>query len=205
MSAMSPGCEQFGFKTIRYSYDFYRFVRVTYAVRRLRFSSSLLASAWENAQCIDWWAQEGFYSAQDAADAWSVAADVAEEHNANKRRKEARILEKSWRDFIGPQPLLLEGPILPWPEVKRFYTYKVYKPGKNGRGMATEKFPSPPAYGKFGRGRIIRATLQVGNAVQELPIRGDGTFQVGDEIVLQVDNNGQRAVEVTAAVTLEES
>lgn len=90
---------------------------------RLRKTTHALSSAWEDARRIDYWAVRGFLAHEDAADAWAVAGDAAEEIGAVKRMREARRHERVFRtrsQAVISCFELFEGPLLPWPEIERW-------------------------------------------------------------------------------------
>lgn len=90
-------------------------------VKPSRIMNTVLRASklWEIARYVDYWAQLGFFSYDEAAKVWSVTADLAEENGAFTRAREARENEASFRRFVGPQLPPSEGPLLPWPEVHR--------------------------------------------------------------------------------------
>lgn len=122
------GCSQFEFQTHPEDCDSDSgHIDVTRVVsENFADASSLLNEAWENARRIDWWARSGFVSHEDAAGVWAVAGDAAEDTGAVVPMEEAREYESSYKLFVGPLPPLLEGPLLPWPEVSRRFVKIVF-------------------------------------------------------------------------------
>ena len=137
----------------------------------LRKTNETLTRAWEEARRIDYWAVKGFYSYGDAADAWAVAGDAAEDVGSVRRAREARRYERAFRgelrserglyssDGVQRYPRkknmsepLLEGPLLPWPEIER-WTHVT------GVASAVAKLGMNSMYGRIGAARRVRHEL----------------------------------------------
>jgi len=120
-----------------------------------RKTSMVLTRAWEDARRVDFWVVKGFLPHTDAADAWAVAGDAAEDIGAVRRAREARRYEKMFRrqeKMSDPPRALLEGPLLPWPEIER-WTHVT------GVASAVAKLGMNSMYGRIGAARRVRHEL----------------------------------------------
>jgi hypothetical protein len=113
-----------------------------------RKTSVALTRSWNEAIRLSYWAKHGFFSWSDAADAWAVAGDAAEDIDHRSRMRQARAHEKHLRlHFLHSETPsdLLHGPLLVWPEVERL----------GGLGGQFAKLMSNSLYGKIPRREFL--------------------------------------------------